>query len=98
MSPPLFVLGVSRSGTTMLRVILDRSSGIAIPDETFFVPQLAHRHRGVVDPAELLDDLRRLPRLAAWGIAAEDLAAGLRPGMSIGHALDAVFSTYASKH
>jgi hypothetical protein len=82
----------------MLRVILDRSSGIAIPDETFFVPQLAHRHRGVVDPAELLDDLRRLPRLAAWGIAAEDLAAGLRPGMSIGQALDAVFSAYASKH
>ena len=59
--PPLFVLGVSRSGTTMLRVILDRSPGIAIPDETFFVPQLAHRHRGEADPQELLDDVRRMP-------------------------------------
>ncbi|HSG13326.1 MAG TPA: sulfotransferase [Gaiellaceae bacterium] len=98
MSRPLFVLGVSRSGTTLLRVILDRSPGIAIPDETFFVPQLAHRHRSPVDPAQLLDDLRRLPRLAAWGVSADDLASRLEPGMSIGEALDAVFSTYAAKH
>jgi len=96
--PPLFVLGVSRSGTTMLRVILDRSPGIAIPDETFFVPQLAHRHRGTVDPAELLEDARRLPRLAAWGVPVEDLMARLRPGMTTGEALDAVFSAYAAKH
>jgi hypothetical protein len=82
----------------MLRVILDRSPGIAIPDETFFIPQLAHRHRDIVDPAELLDDLRRLPRLAAWEVPATDLAARLRPGMTIGQALDAVFSAYAAKH
>jgi hypothetical protein len=82
----------------MLRVILDRSPGIAIPDETFFVPQLAHRHRDVVDPAELLEDARRLPRLAAWGVPAEDLAARLRPGMATAEALDAVYSAYAAKH
>ncbi len=96
--PPLFVLGVSRSGTTMLRVILDRSPGIAIPDETFFVPQLAHRHGGVVDPDELLEDVRRLPRLAAWEVPLEDIAARLRPGMTTGEALDAVFQAYAGKH
>lgn len=82
----------------MLRVVLDRSPGIAVPDETFFIPQLARRHRGVVDPAELLDDSRRLPRLAAWGVPADELAARLRPGMTIGEALDAVFSAYAAKH
>lgn len=98
MSLPLFVLGVSRSGTTMLRVILDRSRGIAIPDETFFIPQLAHRHRSPVDPAEFLDDLRRLPRLAAWEVPAADFAARLRPGMTTGEALDAAFSAYAAKH
>jgi len=96
--PPVFVLGVSRSGTTMLRVILDRSPGIAIPDETFFVPQLAHRHRGDVDPDELLEDVRRLPRLAAWEVPLEDIAARLRPGMTTGEALDAVFQAYAAKH
>jgi hypothetical protein len=82
----------------MLRVILDRSPGIAIPDETFFVPQLAHRHGGTVDPGELLEDLRRLPRLAAWGVPAENFESRLGAGMTTGEALDAVFSAYAEKH
>lgn len=98
MSPPLFVLGVSRSGTTLLRVILDRSPGIAIPDETFFIPQLAHRHSSPVDPAAFLDDARRLPRLVAWDVPADDVAARLRPGMTTGEALAALFSAYAAKH
>jgi hypothetical protein len=82
----------------MLRVILDLSPGIAIPDETFFVPQLAHRHPGQVDPDAFMDDLRRLPRLAAWRIPADDFAARLRPEMTTGEALDAVFTAYAAKH
>jgi LPS sulfotransferase NodH len=97
-SPPLFVLGVSRSGTTLLRVILDRSPGIAIPDETFFIPQLAHRHSSPVDPQEFLDDIRRLQRLAAWGVPAEDFVSRIRPGMNVGEALSALFSAYAAKH
>ncbi|OFW72360.1 MAG: hypothetical protein A2Y55_09575 [Actinobacteria bacterium RBG_16_68_12] len=96
MSAPLIVLGVSRSGTTLLRVMLDRSPGIAIPDETFFIPQLAHRHRGRVDSDSFLDDLRRFPRLAAWGLSADDFASRLRPDMEIGEAISAVFDAYAS--
>ncbi len=96
MSTPLIVLGVSRSGTTLLRVMLDRSPGIAIPDETFFIPQLAHRHRGRVDSDSFLDDLRRFPRLAAWGLSADDFASRLRPDMGIGEAISAVFDAYAS--
>ena len=98
MRTPLFVLGVSRSGTTLLRVILDRSPGIAIPDETFFIPQLAHRHSSPIDPDAFLDDLRRLPRLAAWDVSADELAARLQPTMSVGEALAATFSAYAAKH
>ena len=96
MSAPLIVLGVSRSGTTLLRVMLDRSPGIAIPDETFFIPQLAHRHRGRVDPGSFLDDLRRSPRLAAWGLSVDDFASCLRPGLAIGEAISAVFDAYAT--
>jgi len=95
-SAPLIVLGVRRSGTTLLRVILDRSPGIAIPDETFFIPQLVHRHRGTVDPESFLDDLRRFPRLAAWGLSADDLASRLRRDLSIGEAISAVFDAHAS--
>ena len=42
--PPVLVLGVRRSGTTLLRVMLDRHSQLAVPDESYFVPQLADRH------------------------------------------------------
>ena len=69
---PLFVLGVRRSGTTLLRVMLDRNSAIAIPDESYFIPQLAHRHRGTpVDVDAFLDDVRRLSTLREWGLAGE---------------------------
>ncbi len=95
--PPLFVLGVSRSGTTLLRVILDRSPGIAIPDESFFIPLLARRHRGNVDRARFVDDLRRLPTLRAWGLSAEDIAPHLRPEMHAGEAIAAIFEAYAAK-
>lgn len=77
--------------------MLDRSPGIAIPDETLFIPQLAHRHRSPVDAARFLDDLRRLSTIAEWGVPADDLVKRLRPGMTVGEALDAVLTTYAEK-
>ena len=46
---PLIVLGVRRSGTTLFRVMLDRHPQVAIPDESYFVPQLADRPRGPID-------------------------------------------------
>jgi hypothetical protein len=95
--PPVIVLGVRRSGTTLLRVMLDRNPELAVPDESYFVPQLARRHRGVVDPDAFLDDLRRLPTLAEWGLEPDAVAARLRPGMPAGEAIAAVFATYAAE-
>ena len=69
---PVIVLGVRRSGTTLLRVMLDRNPALAVPDESYFVPQLARRHGGPVEPAAFVDDLRRLPTLAEWGVSADD--------------------------
>jgi LPS sulfotransferase NodH len=94
---PLVVLGVSRSGTTLLRVVLDRSPGIAVPDESFFVPLLARRHRGGIDPERFLDDLRRLPVLSEWGLSLEDISRRLHPGMERGAAIAAIYETYAAK-
>jgi hypothetical protein len=98
MNPPLIILGVRRSGTTLLRVILDRSTGIAIPDESYFVPQLAHRHRGKVDRVRFLDDVRRLPTLLEWDVPPDDVAIRLRDRMSAGEAIGAIFEAYAAKH
>jgi hypothetical protein len=93
---PLLVLGVRRSGTTLLRVMLDRSSQLAIPDESYFVPQLAARHRGPIDAASFLDDLRRIRTLAEWGVDPERVGERLRDGMRPGDAIAAVFETYAA--
>jgi Sulfotransferase family len=95
--PPLIVLGVRRSGTTLLRVMLDRSRSLAVPDESYFVPQLARRHRGQVDPAAFVDDLRRLPTLVEWGLSPDAVAPGLRPGMTTGDAIAFVFEAYAAE-
>jgi len=97
MTSPLIVLGVSRSGTTLLRVVLDRSPGIAIPDESFFVPLLARRHRGSVDAARFLDDLSRIPTIRDWGLGTADVAPRVRDGMSAGEAIAAVYEAYAAK-
>lgn len=94
---PVIVLGVRRSGTTLLRVMLDRNPALAIPDESYFVPQLARRHPGAVDPAAFVDDLRRLPTLVEWGLSPEAVARRLTPGMSTGAAVAAVFEAYAAE-
>jgi hypothetical protein len=78
-------------------VILDRSPGIAIPDESFFIPLLARRHRGKVDPERFLDDLARLPVLVDWGVSPGDVAPRLRPGIGVGQAIAAIFEAYAEK-
>ena len=95
--PPLLILGVSRSGTTLLRVILDRSPGVAIPDESFFVLLLARRHGRTIERQRFLEDVRRLPTVAAWGLRAEDVAPRLRSGMDVGAAIAAIFETYAER-
>jgi len=98
MAQPLIVLGVGRSGTTLLRVMLDRNTNLAIPDESFFMLPLARRHRGNVKADAFYDDLRRLPRLHDWDIQPEDVRPRLRDGMTTGEAISAIFETYAEKH
>jgi len=95
-APPLIVLGVRRSGTTLLRVMLDRNSQLAVPDESYFLPQLAHRHSDRPDLDAFLDDLRRLPTLPEWELTADDVRGRLRQGMTLGEAVGAVYETYAA--
>jgi hypothetical protein len=91
------VLGVRRSGTTLLRVMLDRHSQLAVPDESYFVPQLADRHRRGIDVGSFVDDLRRLPTLREWDVPVEEVEPRLRPGMPPGEAIAAVYETHAAR-
>jgi hypothetical protein len=93
---PLILLGVSRSGTTLLRVILDRSPGVAVPDESFFVPLLARRHGRTIDAERFLDDVSRIPTIRDWGgVSVADVAGRIRSGMLTGEAIAAIYESYA---
>ena len=64
MSSPTVVLGVSRSGTTLLKAMLDAHSQLAIPSESYFLPQLWDRHGERPDRDAFIEDLGRLERPA----------------------------------
>jgi hypothetical protein len=95
--PPLLLLGVRRSGTTLLRVMLDGNPELAIPDESYFIPQLAARHSGPIDADEFVDDLRRLPTLREWNLPVEAVRDRVRDGMSSGEAVAAIYEAYAER-
>jgi hypothetical protein len=95
--PPVLVLGVRRSGTTLLRVMLGRHSELAVPDESYFVPQLADRHLRHVEPEEFVDDLRRIDTFAEWDVPLDKVRARLTERMPIGAAIATVFAVYATE-
>ena len=72
MADPFFIVGNDRSGTTMLRLILDRGPDVAIPPESMFLTDLgdAFARRFGVKPTEdelqpqAEDQLHRLPKPA----------------------------------
>jgi hypothetical protein len=54
-APAPFVVGVGRSGTTLLRLMLDSHPHLAIPAETQFVPELLERQGECRLAGELVD-------------------------------------------
>jgi Sulfotransferase family len=69
--PPLFVVGCGRSGTTMLRLMLDAHPDLAIPGESHFITALwadRRRYNGPngLDVERLVRDVVRSPRFQLW--------------------------------
>jgi hypothetical protein len=95
--PPLLILGVRRSGTTLLRVMLDRHSQLAVPDESYFVPQLADRHLRRIDVDAFVDDVSRIDTLDEWEVPPEKVRARLHDGMPVGEAIGTVYDVYAEE-
>ena len=93
--PPVILLGVSRSGTTLLKEMLDGHSQLAIPTESYFLPQLWDRHGERPDRAAFLDDLERLPRLTDWGVSRPDFERWMPERPSFAQAAQAVYQAYA---
>lgn len=92
---PVVVLGVSRSGTTLLKEMLDRHSQLAIPSESYFIPQLWDRHGDRPDPDAFVEDLGRLARVREWGVRPGEVRRRLPPRPSFADAVQAVYRIYA---
>ncbi|MEK6271668.1 MAG: sulfotransferase [Actinomycetota bacterium] len=77
--PAPFVVGVSRSGTTLLRLMLDAHPQLAIPPETHFVPRVVNVCERLVAEgastaeirAQALEAMTTHPRWGDFGLAEE---------------------------
>jgi hypothetical protein len=92
--PAPFVCGVTRSGTTLIRLMLDSHPDLAIPGETHWVPKLIRRmesHRKT--PDELADLIIGSKRWQEFHLDEDDLRARFAR-MSSGNAADAIRAFY----
>ena len=101
-----FVVGEARSGTTLLRVMLDAHPQLAIPPESYFVSGLyPYRSRyergGAFDLARFAGDLQGLHKFRDWDLPEERFASAFAEPMPGGAYPDAVrllYGTYAAAH
>ena len=96
-TPAPFIVGVPRSGTTMLRLMLDAHPDLAIPPETYFVTNLIEAADGGAGPEQLANVLVSHRRFGDLGIEEPELRRRLgaigRP--SGGDAVRVAFELYA---
>ena len=100
--PAPFVVGVGRSGTTMLRLMLDTHPEMAVPPETHFVPSVIRAcKRWRVTPETLLAAIRddRNRRWGDMGIPDDEYLQRLRTirPLNAADALRALYGLYAGR-
>ncbi len=90
------ILGVSRSGTTLLKEMVGRHSRLAIPPESYFIPQLWDRHGARPAREAFLADVSRLARVREWGVSVADVRDRLPGEPSFAEAISAIYAAYAA--
>src|SRR5687767_5976471 len=79
-SVPFFVVGAQRSGTTMLRLMLNNHPRLAVPFESGFIPVFFKRLDAYGDLSKpgnaerLLEDIRRHPKVEKGGLVPDPTA------------------------
>jgi hypothetical protein len=98
--PAPFVVGVARSGTTLLRLMLDAHPQLAIPPETHFIPKVVKACEQGGDPHErvfeLLTTHRRWPDYGLDAIELQERLERIQP-LTAGDALRAFYGLYAER-
>jgi hypothetical protein len=102
-NPPVFILGFQRSGTTLLRLLLDAHSQLAVPFESMSVVDFYHRRGSYGDlstmdqRASLVTDLLAARGISAWRPAVTIDDVDLQRCTSYAAIVDQIFTAYARK-
>lgn len=93
--PPVVVLGVARSGTSLLREMLNHHSELAIPSESYFLMPLWDRFRASRDLEKLLADLAFAVQVLEWGVDPDAVRARIPRTADFPDVIRAVYECYA---
>lgn len=93
--PKFFIVGSARSGTTLLRVMLNAHGQIAVPPESRFVVELYEGER--IEVETWLRMLSQHHRFKTWGISIDDVAHELDDASWVAYpdAVEAAFRAFA---
>lgn len=96
--PAPFIVGAGRSGTTLLRMMLDAHPDLAVPPETHVVPRLLRLAPGDGCDA-FLDELARSPMWRDFHVERAELAAALADlePFDVAEAVRVFYRAYAAK-
>jgi sulfotransferase family protein len=105
MQDPFFIVGNDRSGTTMLRLILDRGPDAAVPPESMFLTDFAAdldagEPRDAAATAELMRRVWEHPKVRLWelGTGPPAVPSGLVGEDAYRFIAAAPFEAYAARH
>lgn len=98
-TPFLFVVGCNRSGTTLLRAMLDSHPALAVAPEAYFTVRLLRHSHGLTTD-QLIAELEADGSFRNWELSPEALRATLaaEPPRDAAELLRSVYSTYAKTH
>lgn len=97
--PVPFIVGVGRSGTTMLRLMLDAHPQLAIPPETHFVPDLIEAIEGGAAPEQAVEVMQSVRQWGDLHMEPEEVLERFRTldRFEAGPALRAFYAIYAER-
>ncbi len=102
-NPYVFIVGCPRSGTTLLKRMVDAHPQLAIPPETHWIPRFYAKRVGLTEEdfvtAKLVDKLVNYHRFAELKVDREELETLLAPGKRISYAdfVSAIFDRYGRR-
>jgi hypothetical protein len=94
-----FIVGMGRSGTTLLRLMLDTHSLLSVPPETHFIMELLKRGRSAMDAEIFLDVLTSAKSWRDFELDAAELRRRVMalPEFSMREGLRSFYSYYAER-